>query len=89
MVTGLPVIVTSNCGYATHIQKAFGGLVCPEPFNQKNLNLALKDILANDRQRAQYGKNAFEYCKNADIYSMIEEGVKVILSRAQKNRGER
>jgi UDP-glucose:(heptosyl)LPS alpha-1,3-glucosyltransferase len=89
MVTGLPVIVTSNCGYATHIQKAFGGLVCPEPFNQKNLNLALKDILANDLQRVQYGKNAFEYCKNADIYSMIEEGVKVILSRAQKNRGER
>ena len=89
MVTGLPVIVTSNCGYATHIQKAFGGLVCPEPFNQKNLNLALKDILANDLQRAEYGKNAFEYCKNADIYSMIEEGVKVILSRAQKNRGER
>ena len=89
MVTGLPVIVTSNCGYASHIQKAFGGLVCPEPFEQKNLNLALKDILENDPQRAQYGKNAFEYCKTAEIYSMIEEGVKVIISRAEKNRGER
>ena len=86
MVTGLPVIVTSNCGYASHIQKAFGGLVCPEPFDQKKLNLALKDILENDLQRAQYGKNAFEYCKNADIFSMIDKGVKVIINRAIKNR---
>lgn len=87
MVTGLPVIVTENCGYAHYVQKANAGRVCPEPFEQVQLNILLRDILANDGQQEEYAKNGRQYCLNADIYSMIEKGVQVIINRAEKNRG--
>ena len=86
MVTGLPVIVTENCGYAHYIQEANGGRVCREPFDPVELNQMLNEILANDQLRIGYGKNGRQYCRTADIYSMIEEGVRVIVNRAEKNR---
>jgi len=89
MVTGLAVIATENCGYAHYIQKANAGVVCPEPFDQNQLNLALRNTLEEDQRRIQFGENGCEYCKTADIDSMIEKGVQVILNRAQKNRGSR
>jgi len=88
MVTGLPVIVTGNCGYAHYIQKAGAGAVCPEPFDQRKLNTMLCDILTNDQLRTQYGENAREYCRTADIYSMVARGVEVILARAKGNRSQ-
>ncbi|MEN6384135.1 MAG: glycosyltransferase family 4 protein [Phycisphaerales bacterium] len=86
MLTGLPVIATENCGYAHYIQQANGGKVCKEPFNPIQLNQNLSEILTDDQLRKQYGINGKEYCRNANIYSMIEEGVEVILNRAEKNR---
>ena len=86
MVTGLPVIATENCGYAHYIQEANAGQVCPESFEQIQLDILLRDILANDGQRQEYAKNGRDYCQNADIYSMIDKGVQVILNRAEKNR---
>lgn len=89
MVTGLSVIVTENCGYASYIQDAKAGAICPEPFDQKKLNALLSDILADDQCRIQCGKNGYEYCRTADIYRMVEAGTEIILSRAEKNRGNR
>jgi UDP-glucose:(heptosyl)LPS alpha-1,3-glucosyltransferase len=87
MVTSLPVIATGNCGYARYINEAKGGQVCREPFEQVQLNEALCEILANDQARIQYGQNGQDYCETADIYNMIEEGVRVIVGRAMGNRG--
>ena len=89
MVTGLPVIVTENCGYASYIQDANAGAVCLEPFDQRQLNALLNSILSDDQQRIQCGENACEYCKTADIYRMVEAGTQIILNRAEKNRGSR
>ena len=89
MVTGLSVIATGNCGYAHYIQKANGGAVCPEPFEQKQLNQMLTDILTDNQRRQEYGKNGSEYCQNADIYNRIEKGLQVIVNRAKQNRGKR
>lgn len=86
IVTGLPVIATGNCGYAHYIQEANAGTVCPEPFDQIRFNYLLEDVLSNDKQRVEYGKNGSQYCQNADIYNMIERGAEVILARAEKNR---
>ena len=89
MVTGLPVLATENCGYAHYIQDANAGAVCPEPFQQAKLNTLLRAILANSDQQQEYAKNGREYCQNANIYSMIEKGVQVIVNRAEKNRENR
>lgn len=89
MVTGLPVLATENCGYAHYIQDANAGAVCPEPFQQAKLNTLLRAILANSGQQQEYAKNGREYCQNANIYSMIEKGVQVIVNRAEKNRENR
>ncbi|MHC5157427.1 MAG: glycosyltransferase family 4 protein [Planctomycetota bacterium] len=87
MVTGLPVLATENCGYAHYIKEANAGAVCPEPFEQSRLNTELAELLANDVRRRAYGKNGSDYCETADIYTRIEQGVEVILARAEKNRG--
>ena len=89
MVTGLAVIATGNCGYAHYIQEANGGAVCPEPFDQKQLNQMLNDILTDNQRRQECGKNGSEYCQNADIYNRIEKGLQVIVNRAKQNRGKR
>jgi len=44
-------------------------------------------LLADDRQRQQYGKNGSEYCRTAEIYSMAARGAEIIIARAKKNRG--
>jgi UDP-glucose:(heptosyl)LPS alpha-1,3-glucosyltransferase len=84
MVTGLPVIATGNCGYAHYIEDANAGLVCPEPFDQNRLNAMLHKLLTDDRQRKEYGGNAYRYCQTADLYSRIEKGAEVILARARQ-----
>ncbi len=86
MMTGLPVLATENCGYARHVEEAKGGRLCPEPFEQLQLNNILKEILTYKQDLIQYGKNGLNYCETTDIYSMIETAVEVILTRAQKNR---
>jgi len=89
MVTGLPVIVTENCGYACYVKKAEGGQTCRDPFDQIQLNKTLREILLDDQRRIQYGKNGYNYCETADIYSMIEKGVKVIVDCARKHREDK
>jgi len=89
MTAGLPVLVTANCGYAHYVADARAGLLCPEPFEQQKLNGILRDMLADAPRLAEYRANALNYCRNADIYSMTEKAVELILSRAAKNRGSK
>jgi UDP-glucose:(heptosyl)LPS alpha-1,3-glucosyltransferase len=84
MVCSLPVIVTEHCGYARYVREAKGGLICPDPFVQGQLNKILKDFLDNKDARQQYGQNGFNYTETADIYSMTDKAVKIILDRAAK-----
>ena len=86
MMTGLPVLVTENCGYARHVNEAKGGQLCPEPFEQLQFNKMLNEILTDKQDLIQYGKNGLNYCETTDIYSMTEKAVEVILNRAQKNK---
>jgi UDP-glucose:(heptosyl)LPS alpha-1,3-glucosyltransferase len=89
MITGLPVVVTKNCGYASYIQKANAGQVLSEPFDQKQFNHVLKELLLDSQRRLKYADNGREYGKTSDLYRMINVGVEVILNRAEKNRGRR
>ena len=53
------------------------------------VNELLKQMVADDTRRINCGNNGQEYCKTADIYSMTEKAVAVIIDRAKKNRGGR
>jgi UDP-glucose:(heptosyl)LPS alpha-1,3-glucosyltransferase len=86
MFCSLPVIVTEHCGYARYVREANGGVICLDPFDQKQLNKILKDFLGDKDVRRKYSQNGFNYTQSADIYSMTNQAVKVILDRASKNR---
>ena len=67
-IAGLPVLTTSTCGYAFHIEQAKSGLVCSDPFEQSQLNSYLTKMLAN-LDTADWSKNGLEYGRQEELYS--------------------
>ncbi|MCM2264963.1 MAG: glycosyltransferase family 4 protein, partial [Desulfuromonadales bacterium] len=47
IAAGLPVLATSVCGYAGHVEKAGAGLLIPTPFAQKTMNDLLTRMLVS------------------------------------------
>ena len=45
IVAGLPVLTTSSCGYAFHVERSQDGVVCPAPFQQEYLNAQLETMI--------------------------------------------
>lgn len=68
VVAGLPVLTTASCGYAFHVEQAQAGLVCPEPFSQDVLNLALVSMLQADR--SAWRANGIRYGQQHNLYEM-------------------
>jgi UDP-glucose:(heptosyl)LPS alpha-1,3-glucosyltransferase len=85
MVCGLPVLATANCGFASHVEKADAGLVCPMPFNQDVLNQQLHEMLTSD-QRHAWHEHGLQYSETEDLYSLIEQAADVIAQCAQRHR---
>lgn len=77
MASGLPVLVTDVCGYASYIRDANAGQVLSSPFNQAEFNQAIISMLLSE-QRVDWQKNAIDYAKQADIYSLPERAVDCI-----------
>jgi UDP-glucose:(heptosyl)LPS alpha-1,3-glucosyltransferase len=67
-IAGLPVLTTSTCGYAFHIEQADSGLVCSDPFEQSQLNSYLARMLG-DLDSADWSKNGLEYGRQDELYS--------------------
>lgn len=67
-IAGLPVLTTSTCGYAFHIEQAKSGLVCDEPFAQSQLNSYLGKMLEG-LDTAVWSQNGLEYGKQDELYS--------------------
>jgi UDP-glucose:(heptosyl)LPS alpha-1,3-glucosyltransferase len=84
MLCGLPVLVTENCGYSTHVERAQAGLICPDPFRQSDLNRLLLQMIPVPARRV-WKQNAITYCSAVDLYGMVEKAVQVIVSRAERN----
>lgn len=66
MASGLPVLVTDVCGYASHIANAKSGIVLSSPFEQVALNRVLQDMLESD-QRSLWQSNGVQYA--SEIFS--------------------
>ena len=80
LVAGLPVLVSAVCGYAHYIAEADCGRVLREPFAQAELNQQLAAMLADDAERAQWGRNGLAFADSADLYSMPQHAADVILA---------
>ncbi len=77
VVAGLPVLTTAGCGYAFHVEQAQAGLVCPEPFSQDILNLALVSMLQADR--SAWRANGIRYGQQHNLYDMPQTAANLIL----------
>ncbi len=82
IVAGLPVLTTSSCGYAFHVEKAQAGVVCPMPFQQEFLNKQLESMLLSDNRTA-WKENGIAYGKEQDLYSMPQTVVNLLIQAAQ------
>ena len=78
VVAGLPVLTTASCGYAFHVEQAQAGLVCPEPFNQEILNLALVSMLQADR--SAWRDNGIRYGQQNNLYDMPQAVAHLVMS---------
>lgn len=77
LAAGLPVLASSVCGYAGHIEKSKGGLLIPQPFSQETMNELLARMLVSP-ERAGWQRNALDYAAQADIFSLHERAADII-----------
>lgn len=78
IAAGLPVLVTSVCGYAHYIADANCGTVIAEPFCQEQLNEILRKALTQSPLRAAWAENARHYADTQDLYSLPEKAADII-----------
>ncbi len=85
IVSGLPVLVSSACGYAFHVERSGAGYVLPSPFNIHQFANAIEDMLLSP-ERERWIKNAHEYARTEDLYSMPERAVEYIEQIANRKK---
>lgn len=83
LAAGLPVLVTTVCGYSVHIERARAGKLVPEPFSQSFLNQVLSQMLASTSQRLTWSKNAKVYVAKTDLFSLAERAAEIIMQVAE------
>ena len=71
LISGTPVIATSNCGYAFHILNADAGAVIDgDNYSQDEFNDILRKTVEQiPEKRAEWFKNAISYSDKTDFYS--------------------
>lgn len=83
IIAGLPVLATDVCGYAFHIERARAGRVLVSPFDQEQLNRALRDML-DAPERGEWSENGIRYGRTQDLYSMPEVAADYIEAYAER-----
>ena len=87
VASGLPVLTTDNCGYASHISDANAGHVLESPVTQEKISSTLSEMLLSD-QRKYWSENGREYGQHEDLYAMpvfaantIEKKVPILVEK--------
>jgi len=83
LAAGLPVLASSVCGYAHHIDSAHAGRLIPTPFSQDTMNGLLAEMLTSP-ERPAWQNNARTYARSNDLYSLHEKAAELIESVAQR-----
>ncbi len=84
MTAGLPVLASSVCGYAHYIADADAGKLWKDPFCLDQLTSSLQQML-NRETLQHHQRQALSYCASADLYSMTEHAVALILACAHRH----
>lgn len=82
IVAGLPVLTTSSCGYAFHVENSQAGVVCPMPFQQEFLNKQLEYMLLSEEKKT-WKENGIAYGQQQDLYSMPQTAVNIMVQAAR------
>lgn len=85
MIAGLPALVTQNCGYASYLEAADAGLVCPLPFEQKVLDRQLVELLTSPR-RSEWRQHGLALADDPNIYRLAQVAVDRFEEIAQRRR---
>jgi UDP-glucose:(heptosyl)LPS alpha-1,3-glucosyltransferase len=86
IVNGLPVVTTSACGYATHVNSADAGIVIQEPFHQKTFLAALETV-RDPACRAHWSKSGSKYGKHKSLYEGKNRAAELIIARGLEGSG--
>ena len=86
MCSGLPILVSGNCGFADHVRYADAGIILRQPFDQHELNQELAAFMRSERY-AEWRENGPSYCERTDLYSLIERAADIIIGCGKRNRG--
>jgi UDP-glucose:(heptosyl)LPS alpha-1,3-glucosyltransferase len=79
IVNGLPVITTSNCGYAKHVTSANAGIVVQEPFRPQTF-LAALEIARDPACRQRWSGSGREYGKQTSLYEGRTRATELIVA---------
>jgi UDP-glucose:(heptosyl)LPS alpha-1,3-glucosyltransferase len=83
LAAGLPVVVTSVCGYAPYIAQAQAGWVIPAPFDQSLFNHTVRAALER-ADLAEVGRHGADFACREDLYGMVRTAVAVIEAVASR-----
>jgi len=81
VVNGLPVITTSICGYAQHVEAAAAGIVINEPFESAAFVAALS-VAEDAGQRSRWSASAQQYGAQPFLYDGRMRAAEIILAAA-------
>jgi UDP-glucose:(heptosyl)LPS alpha-1,3-glucosyltransferase len=85
MASGLPVLTTDVCGYASHVEKAQAGRLVKSPFRQGDLNAYLLEMLAPEA-REEWGSNGYRYAKSLMGENDGSAEARILLTLALRNK---
>ncbi|MGV3580924.1 MAG: glycosyltransferase family 4 protein [Methylophilus sp.] len=88
MTAGLPVLVTDVCGYAEHVGKAGAGIVISTPYQQRNMNVALLQVLQSS-DAVKWGANGKDYTQKINDENSKSTEADYIISLAQNHLNQK
>ena len=86
LISGLPVLATEVCGYASYVQLAQAGELLPEPFDLPSYADRIHALLIDDEQRRQMSSRGLEFGRSAEIFDLPERASDLIVAAAAKRR---
>lgn len=83
IVSGLPVIVTDNCGNAHHVVESGAGIVLSSPFSQRHFNRELEKLLSAPGVHKEMADNGRRYAALPGLYGFADVVTDVIVNKAK------